>query len=189
VLGINKKVSVLEVESEDFKDFNKYLGDFYKSYPTHFQNFHIFSCRKDMLDPSKLVVKLRKSNWEDTESIELDMIKARFFGRDRYPTGGIGLQEAIAARPAIMNIEKDPNDPDKECYGIIILHPTGIPDYKQVELYTNYRKYVPEKYKDITCPKPAESVLATIKNERAQRVKGKKIKKEETEKLLKVDKK
>jgi hypothetical protein len=31
VLGINKKVTILEVGDEDFKNFNKYLSDFYKT--------------------------------------------------------------------------------------------------------------------------------------------------------------
>jgi hypothetical protein len=138
-----------------------------------------------MIIPS--VVKLRKSNLEDAESIEFEIIKARFFGRDRCPAGRIGLQQAIVARPSIMNIEQDPDDPGKECCGIVILHPQGVPDYKQVELFTDCRKCVPEKHKDIMCPKPAESVLATIKNERAQRAKGKKIKKEEKKKMAKKD--
>jgi hypothetical protein len=170
VLGTNKKATVLEVAPEDFKDFN-----------------HIFNCERDMLNDSKLVVKLRKSNLEDAESIEFEIIKTRFFGRDRHPVGRIGLQQATAARPSVMNTEKDPDDPEKDCCGIVILHPQGIPDYEQVELHTNCRKHVPEKHKDVTCPKPAESVLATIKNERAQRAKGEKIKKDEKEKMIKKD--
>jgi hypothetical protein len=66
------------------------------------------------------------------------------------------------------------------------MYPQGIPEYKQVKLYDNYWKYVPKKYKDITCPKPPESVLATIKKEKAQRAKDKK--KDEKEKKLKEDK-
>jgi hypothetical protein len=161
VLGVNKKVTVLEVGDEDFKNFNKYLGDFYKAYPRHFQDFHIFSCKSDMQNPSEVVVKLCKLNAdEDSEAIEFDMLKAKFFGRENYPAGKVGFQEAIEARPSLMS---------EECYSIIILHPQGIPDYKQVKLYSNYWKDLPEKYKDITCPKPSDSVLDTIKKERAQR--------------------
>jgi hypothetical protein len=181
VLGINKKVTVLEVGDEDFKDFNKYLIDFYKTYPTpHFQDFYIFSCRSDIQNCSKVMVKLQKSNADgDSEAKEFDMLKASFFGRERYPAGNVGFQEAIKARPALMG---------EDSYSIRILYPQGILDYKQVKLYSNYWKYLPEKYKDLTCPKPAESVLATIKTERAQRAKGKKKKKDEKEKVLNKDK-
>lgn len=143
VLGINKKVTILEVGDEDFKNFNIYLCDFYKPYPKHFQDFHIFSCKSDMENRSKVVVKLRYSNSdEESAAIEFDMLKPKFFGQDNYPAGYIGFQEAIEARPSLMS---------EGCYSIKILHPQGIPDYKQVELYSNYRKYLPEKNKDITC--------------------------------------
>jgi hypothetical protein len=188
VLGTNKKVTVLEVGDEDFKDYHKHLNDFYKPFPAYFQSSHVFHCKRDMLnDNYKLVVQLRKSNLEDAELIEFEPIKERFFGRGRHPAGRDGLQQAIAARPSIMNIEKDPDDPDKECYDITILYPQGVPDYKQLELCKNYRQFVPEKHKDVTCPKPAESVLATMKIDKAKRRKGKKIKKEEQEKTLNND--
>jgi hypothetical protein len=100
------------------------------------------------------------------------MLKPKFFGRENYPARNVGFQEAIEARPSLMS---------EDCYSIKILHPQGIPDYKQVELYSNYRKYLPEKHKDITCLKPPQSVLDTIKEERKQRAKGKKKKKDKKE--------
>jgi hypothetical protein len=126
-----------------------------------------------MQNRSKVVVKLRYSNAdEESEAIEFDILKAKFFGRESYPARNIAFQQAIEVRPSLMS---------EDYYSIKILHPQSIPDYKQVELYNNYRKYLPKKYKDITCPKPPESVLDTIKKERSERVKGKKKKKDEKE--------
>ncbi len=125
---------------------------------------------------SKVVVKLRYSNAdEESEAIEFDILKAKFFGRESYPARNIGFQQAIEVRPSLMS---------EDYYSIKILHPQSIPDYKQVELYNNYRKYLPKKYKDITCLKPPQSVLdtmKTMKKERQQRAKGKKKKKDEKE--------
>jgi hypothetical protein len=62
----------------------------------------------------------------------------------------------------------------------------GMPDYKQVELYSNYWKDLPKMYKDVMCPKPPESVLDTIKKERAQRAKGKKEKNDKKETSINI---
>jgi hypothetical protein len=77
---------------------------------------------------SKVVVKLRYSNAdEESEAIEFDMLNPKFFGLENYPAGNVGFQEAIEKGPSMS----------EDCYSIEILHPQGIPDYKQVELYSN----------------------------------------------------
>jgi hypothetical protein len=48
-----------------------------------FPDFHIFSCKSNIQNHLKVVVKLRKSNAdEESEAIKFDMLKAKFFGRE-----------------------------------------------------------------------------------------------------------
>ncbi len=47
--------------------------------------------------------------------------------------------------------------------------PPGLSDTKQVDLYEKVRKYVPEKYKDILCPKPPNDVLIRGKAQKKER--------------------
>ena len=49
----------------------------------------------------------------------------------------------------------------------------GIPDIKQVELYTKWRKLVPDQYQDQICPKPDDSILNKVKKDKAKKAKDK----------------
>jgi hypothetical protein len=61
-----------------------------------------------------------------------------------------------------------------ENYKTMILHGEGIPEFKEVELYKNYRKFMPSKYyEEVMCPKPNESILKRIKTEKVERRKAK----------------
>ena len=42
----------------------------------------------------------------------------------------------------------------------------GIPEIKQVELFTKYRRLIPLAFQDITCPDPGEDIMARIKSTR-----------------------
>ncbi len=42
------------------------------------------------------------------------------------------------------------------------LQPPGLRDIKQVELYSEWRKFVPAKFADDICPKPSDEVLARV---------------------------
>lgn len=44
--------------------------------------------------------------------------------------------------------------------------PPGLPAVKQLDLYEKVRKYVPEKYKDILCPKPSNDVIVFGKEQK-----------------------
>jgi hypothetical protein len=55
----------------------------------------------------------------------------------------------------------------------ILPHP-GLRDIKQMELYVNYRKLVPEAFWDALCPKPSDEVLQKHKKERNVKLKQKK---------------
>ena len=50
----------------------------------------------------------------------------------------------------------------------------GIKEIKQVELYTKWRKLIPEQFQNIICPKPANDIINRVKKNKADRAKSKK---------------
>ena len=55
----------------------------------------------------------------------------------------------------------------------------GIPDIKKVELYTKWRKLIPNHYQDSICPKPDDNVLLKVKRAKAKKAKDKLIAKKQ----------
>lgn len=53
----------------------------------------------------------------------------------------------------------------------------GLREIKQVELYTKFRKFVPEEFRDEICPKPSDHVLEKIKKDRSEKTKARNHKK------------
>ena len=49
----------------------------------------------------------------------------------------------------------------------------GISEIKQVELFTKWREFVPEEYRDIMCPKPDDDIIERIKAEKSAKAKKK----------------
>ena len=45
----------------------------------------------------------------------------------------------------------------------------GIPEINKVELFTKWRKFVPEEFRNNICPEPAKGVLKRVKKERKQK--------------------
>ena len=56
----------------------------------------------------------------------------------------------------------------------------GLPEIKQVELYTKWRHLLPDEYKDIMCPKPDDNILLRVKKERSEKAKTKRMNKSTT---------
>ena len=61
----------------------------------------------------------------------------------------------------------------KECFPLLEVAPE-IREIKQVELFTKWRKLIPEIYQDETCPKPTEEIMKRIKKNKADKAKLKK---------------
>ena len=53
----------------------------------------------------------------------------------------------------------------------------GLREIKQVELYSKFRKFVPEEFRDEICPKPSDHVLEKIKKDRSEKTKARNHKK------------
>lgn len=105
----------------------------------------------------------RSTNQKEAKDYEFNVIKQNFFGRKDYTKTPAGLQDAINNRPRIMRE-----------YEIPKIKKPGIPPFKQVELFSKYRAFVPEEFKDTLCPKPSEEVIAAVKGEKKDRMDSRK---------------
>lgn len=50
-----------------------------------------------------------------------------------------------------------------------------IADIKKVELYTKWRKLIPDSYQDEMCPKPNDEIINKVKRDKAKKAKDKLI--------------
>jgi hypothetical protein len=70
-------------------------------------------------------------------------------------------------------IEKTTTNREKMLHSkLVMLDAPGQKDFKQVELFTKFRKYVPEEWQDKTCPPPDDAVLAKFKIEKSERMRS-----------------
>jgi hypothetical protein len=53
------------------------------------------------------------------------------------------------------------------------LNAPGIREIKQVELWKNWRQYIPHPHKDLICPEPPQEIIERIKKEKSNKVKEK----------------
>lgn len=166
ICATSPHVTVWEVMDGDFYDYKTFLKDFYLPY-TPLLKMHIFSCmfnddQGDILysdDCNTLMVSTRRSDLQDHEPVIYNLIKANFYMQDEYPT----KEEAVVARRDLLL-----------SYPLLPLPSKGIPHFKQVQLYSNYRKFLPAWAKDITCPKPSDEVLKGQKEDQKSRLEAKK---------------
>ena len=59
---------------------------------------------------------------------------------------------------------------------------SGMKEIRKVELYTKWRKLIPDQYQDIICPKPDDHIIIKVKRDKAKRAKNKlEVKKKQLE--------
>jgi hypothetical protein len=58
----------------------------------------------------------------------------------------------------------------------VVIPFAGIPTFKQVQLYNNYRCLLPTEYQDLTCPKPSMEALKLEEDDQKRRKALKKLK-------------
>ncbi len=61
---------------------------------------------------------------------------------------------------------------------------TFLAGHKQLKLYTDFWKFLPDKYKDETCPKPPECIIKSQKVDQTERAVNKKKRKAEATQLV-----
>jgi hypothetical protein len=172
VCGGSPHVTVVPVVDGDFKDYDYFFDLFYGRIAAVTKS-HIFSCKRPSdgsvyTDGVKLMVSVKESNLDEHPTKTTNLIKPNMMLFNGDGTEG-SLQEAVASRLSLLQ-RADFLDP---------LPFKGIPEFKQVQLYRNYRKFVPAPYQDEICPKPSEEVLKRQKDDQKNRLDAKKAKKEQ----------
>ena len=102
------------------------------------------------------------------------MIKRGFYGRSNHCL----YSEALRCRKEYI-----------KNFAIKVIVPPELNPYKQVELYKNFRKLVPQQYRDVLCPKPSPEVFARVENEKKQKKNDRKRKKVEDSEAISSSKK
>jgi hypothetical protein len=51
----------------------------------------------------------------------------------------------------------------------------GLKEIKQVEMYSKFRKFVPEEFQDEICPRPSQQVIDNIKKTRSEKAKARNV--------------
>jgi hypothetical protein len=158
VLGQAEDVEIVKVTQQDFfKDWLGLQDRLYKPFPTGMiVDNHVFIVKASD-GATNLRVKTDYSDACETNEL-LAFKKTRGLSAQER---AVILQEGPAAIPA-----------------------PGLAEIKEVELYTKWRRYIADPYKDIIAPKPADSVLARVqaeKNKKARRRGGKKRRREQQE--------
>jgi hypothetical protein len=163
----SEHVTCWRVEEGDFVDYKEWFSKYYQELAkggVKLTENHIFSCETENGEvytktgkKKQLFVRVRKSDVE-THPI----IKA-----------GIITRSKLAA-PAFENRVQDMKNTPKTALPL-----PGIPDYKMMQLYKNYRELLPEEYRDVTCPKPSDAIFISEKEDQKLRRTAKKQKKEE----------
>jgi hypothetical protein len=179
VCGKSPHVTVVGVEDGDFKDYDYFLGLFYCRM-AGIKKGHIFSCTRPpsndgsvYTDGTKLLVSVKESNLDEhpTKKINIVWPKMMLFNADG--TEGT-LQEAVASRLSLL----------QRADFLDHLPFQGVPEFKQVQLYNNYRKFIPLHLQDEICPRPSDQVLKRQKQDQKKRLEEKWEKKQQ--KKLKV---
>jgi hypothetical protein len=166
VCGKSPHVTVVPVVDGDFKDYDYFLGLFY-SRISGIKKSHIFSCKRHAdgvyTDGTKLIVSVKESNLDDHPTKDTNLLWHNMMLFNADGTEGT-FQEAVASRLSLLQ-RADFLDhiPFK-----------GIPEFKQVQLYKNYRKFIPGPVQDEMCPKPSAEVMKRQKDDQKRRVDEKK---------------
>ena len=179
---VSRHVQVWTVDEGDFKGYSVFLNRFYRSIPA-VTKAHIFVC--DGKDPLNTDTKRVMHTYEydkdqipDAKEVVFSFIKQGFESRSDYPKNQQGLMEAVSNRELYI----------KDTFAFIdTYNRIGLNPYKQVELWENYSKVVPEQYCQIICPEPSDDVKAMVKREKEQNRQIKKEKKVAKREILGID--
>ena len=143
----SKYVDVHTIEKKDFYDWDTFFNQFYKKSIKGVSKYHCFlyANSQDGYLHKKTTIT---SSEEDKE--KLIKLKKSATKEDRNVW--------VSALKATF--------PEEES------HP-GLSEIKQVELYLKWRHVLPDEFQDIMCPKPSDTVLDKIKNQKREKAKTK----------------
>jgi hypothetical protein len=143
-LDENTYVECIKVGVDDFLDYGKFEDTLYKSAPLmgHTKKYQLFYSTDQ--EPGVLIGK--ESNMA-TEAHKMDLRKGKDADRDR-------ILRAFDVDIHLENLKSE-----------------GIRTIKQVELYSKWRKHVPDKHKSLLYDNPGEDVLLSVKEDRKDKKK------------------
>jgi hypothetical protein len=143
LLDGNLYVECIKVGAEDFRDYGKFEDDLYKSNPLsgHTKKYQLFYLMEE--EPGVLY---GKESSMDTMKHKMDLKK----GNDEQ------------RKQMLQDFDVDLIDQ---------LKTEGIRTIKQVELFTKWRKHVPDEYKSPLYDNPGDDVLQSIKDDRKNKKK------------------
>lgn len=148
-------VTVCRVGNGDFYDYKACFSKFYTTIKP-IKSQHIFSCieRNGNSNATDVMMATRVSNLEEHLPTNINLLRKTFYDKSVY-------KDLVAAFAARKDLLYD--------YPLESIPFPGLPAFKQVQLYKNYRKFLPAAYKDVTCPRPTDEVMKSEKDDQTKR--------------------
>jgi hypothetical protein len=178
VLGRSKYCCIVDTKEEDFNNWSLYLDLFYRNFKDKklaiIKQNHIFSCEYSQCRRgNQSLVNVRESDLPRHPVRAVPMIKNGFYGRYGFEDGRYNLvdfsydkkmplKKALAMRKSIIGAAMSDQ--------LKMLDPPGINIFKQVEMFSKYRKLLPlEVWQDELYIKPAGNIMDAVKQEKLKR--------------------
>ena len=148
VIGQQEDVTVVPIETSDFKDYEAMLSQFYNPLVsgTVLCN-HVFRAQSSHV--GEIVTQSDRDGPENRQKLATD-----------------------------KNIPSDQRASLLSSFELEEMEPPGLKEIKKVELYTKWRKFVPEQFQDIICPKPPDAVEQRVKDDRKERKRKREVEKQ-----------
>lgn len=171
VLNQNRGVTVISTRAEWFKDYETYLDRLYRKYSSgqiqgsddgRITESHVFRCNHDT-GPTTIYVKPFEGHpYHTTRGVSIDLKKRLSVNEDRRVF--LVIDREIVPAPVMANI-------------------------KRVGLFKQWRRLVPDPYKDITCPQPPDDMIKSVTAESNKKNSNRQQKKKTTKAQHKEQKK
>jgi hypothetical protein len=104
----------------------------------------------------RLCVSMRQSNLPEHRPKNVYVVKTNFLDFQNFPPDLFDKpptwQEALKLRREMLFT------PLSEADLLDVIPFKGVPEFKQVQMYKNFRQFLPPEYKDITYPRPSDEV-------------------------------
>ena len=154
VLNGNEFVDVHKMRPEDFFDHDKWQDQHYRK-PTggEFKQTHVFTIKYRGGQTGGATVLLKQD--DNDAVIRLDNLMPT---RKSRTAKILNKEQRVEA---ISNMEQN----------LVQLNAPPLRPIKQVELWSKWRPLIPEEFRDITCPKPCDKIIASIKVEKREKLK------------------
>lgn len=159
-LNTSEKVTVHAALPTDFFDYTTFFIKFYRKMAGMIKINHIFSAsHANGRVGNKFDVTLQRSDLDEHAPVRFDVIRKRYIGRV-----ALEYNTAVVSRPAIMVAAMGET--------LQTIPRLSINIYKQVEMYKNFKNFVPPQlWNDPLYRKPEQETVLMVKEEKKKRKK------------------